>query len=227
MKYKVNKTDADLKEDVLSELKYAPSVKATDIGVLVKDGTVTLNGDVPSCFEKWDAVRAAGRVAGVRVIADEIKVKPPDSLGHTDREMAAAASKQISWSAMIPMESVKVLISDGWITLEGQVEWWYQKKAAENIARYLTGVKGVTNLISLQSRPTTARIETDIRSAYIRSALLDANKIFTETSGSKVTLRGKVRNHAERDEAERIAWAAQGVHGVDNLLTVDWSWLGE
>jgi len=227
MTSKTDKTDTELKDDVLSQLKFEPSVKATDIGVLVKDGSVTLNGEVPTFFEKWDAVRAAERVAGVRSIADEIKVNLPDNLRHNDADIAAAAAKQIGWSSMIPAETVTALVRDGWITLEGEVEHWYQKSAAEKGVRYLAGVKGVTNLISLKSGPTATGIEADIKSAYARSALLDANKIQAEIFGSKVILRGKVRNHAELNEAERVAWAAPGVHAVENLLTVNWSWLGE
>jgi osmotically-inducible protein OsmY len=224
---KQNKTDIELKSDVLAQLKYEPSVKVTQIGVLVKDGTVTLNGEVPSYFEKWDAVRSAERVAGVRAIADEIKVNVPDNLRHTDEDIATAAAKQIGWSAVIPDDSIKAVVRDSWITLEGEVEHWHQKIAAENLVHYLAGVKGVTNLIKLKSGPTSSGIESDIKSAYARSALLDANEIQAKISGSKVTLRGKVRNHAEREEAARVAWAAPGVHAVENLLTVNWPWLGE
>ena len=220
----MEKTDADIKTDVLSELKYEPSVKATDIGVLVKDGSVTLNGNVANYFEKWDAVRAAKRVAGVRAIADEIEVKLLDPLRHTDGDIAAAAANQIGWTSTIPADAVKVMVSEGWITLEGEVGWWYQKNAAENAVRYLTGVKGVSNLISIKPKLKSKDVETAIKSAFERNALLDADKIQVETSENKVTLRGQVRNHAERDEAERVAWAAPGVFSVDNQLTVMFSW---
>lgn len=224
MKSNIKKTDTELKKDVLAELKYEPSVKVTDIGVLVNDGAVTLNGYASTYGEKWDAVRAAKRVAGVKAIADDIEVKLPDSQRRTDGDIAAAAANQIDWSTTIPTGTIEVAVREGWITLEGEVEWWYQKDAAENAVRYLAGVKGVSNLITIKPKVASAEVATAIKSAFERNALLDANKIQVETSGNKVVLRGKVRNHAERDEAERAAWGAPGVWSVDNKLKVAWSW---
>ena len=223
-----DKTDTEIKSDVLLELKYEPSVKVTDIGVLVKDGTVTLTGFATSYGEKYDAVQTAKRVGGVRAIADEIEVKFAGSSKHDDSDIAAAAANNIEWlSWNMPGKTVQVTVQKGWITLEGQVEWWYQKDAAENTVRYLSGVKGVSNQIKIKSKVTAAKVEKEIQASFERSALLDAKKIEVETSGSKVTLTGKVRNHAERDEAERIAWASPGVYSVDNELSVEWSWFGE
>ena len=224
MKSNIKKTDTELKKDVLAELKYEPSVKVTDIGVLVNDGAVTLNGYASTYGEKWDAVRAAKRVAGVKAIADDIEVKLADSPRRTDGDIAAAAANQIDWSTTIPTGTIEVTVREGWITLEGEVEWWYQKDAAENAVRYLAGVKGVSNLITIKPKVASAEVATAIKSAFERNALLDANKIQVETSGNKVVLRGKVRNHAERDEAERAAWGAPGVWSVDNKLKVAWSW---
>jgi osmotically-inducible protein OsmY len=220
MKSNVKKSDAVLKNDVLAELKYQPSVNVADIGVLVKDGTVTLNGYASTYWEKWDAVRAAKRVAGVKALADDIEVKLPDSNQRSDGDIASAAADQIAWSTAIPAEAVKVTVSKGWITLEGKVEWWYQKNAAENAVRYLTGVTGVINLISVEPKVVPSDVETAIKSAFERSALLDAKKIRVETSGSKVVLRGTVRSFAERDEAEQAAWTAPGVNKVEDELTV-------
>ena len=224
----IQKTDAEIKTDVLSELKYEPSVKVTDIGVLVKEGTVTLNGYATSYGEKWDAVKTVKRVAGVKAIADDIAVRFSDTLRPpTDGDIATAASNSLEWSLTVPPKAVQITVREGWITLEGQVEWWYQKDAAETAVRRLTGVKGVLNSISIKPRVSAMKVETAIESAFERSALLDAKKVHVETSGNRVTLRGQVRNHAERDEAERVAWAAPGVFSVDNEITVEWSWFGE
>jgi osmotically-inducible protein OsmY len=224
MKSNREKSDTQLKTDVLAELKYEPSVKVTDIGVLVKDGTVTLNGYATSYGEKWDAVRAAKRVAGVHEIADDIEVKLPGSVRRTDGDIAGAAANQIERSMKIPTGTAEVTVRGGWITLEGESEWGYQKNAAENAVRYLAGVKGVTNQIKIKPKLVAAEVETAIKCAFERTALLDAKKIQVETSGNQVILRGKVRNYAEREEAERVAWAAPGVFSVDNQLKVEWSW---
>ncbi|MEE3716763.1 BON domain-containing protein [Tumidithrix elongata RA019] len=218
----IEKTDSVLKTDVLSELKYDPSVKVTDIGVLVKDGVVTLNGYATSSGEKWEAVRAAKRVAGVRAIADDIEVKLPESLQRTDGDIAAAAAHHIDWFTTIPRGTVKVTVRDGWITLDGEVEWQYLKEAAGHFLHHLSGVKGVSNLISINPKLTKTEIEADIKSAFKRSAILDARNIQVEVLGSKVTLRGKVRNYTEMEEAERAAWAAPGVFSVDDQLSVKW-----
>ena len=224
MKSDFKKTDLELKTDVLAELRYEPGVEVTDIGVLVKDGAVTLNGFVTSYGERWDAVRATKRVAGVIAIADDMEVKLPNSVRRTDGEIAAAAANQINWSSTtILPEGIQVTVREGRITLEGEVEWWYQKSSAETAVQHLAGVKGVTNLITIKPKLSPANIETDIQSAFKRNALFDAKKIQVEASGNKVILRGTVRNYAEQEEAERVAWAAPGVYSVDNQIKRDWS----
>jgi len=224
MRFNGTKTDAELKKDILEELLYDPGVNVAEIGVLVKDGTVTLNGNVSSYSEKLNAVQATKRIAGVTAIADDIEVKLPESHRRTDGDIAAAAANQIKWSTTIPSGAVEVTVRDGWVTLEGKVEAWYQRLAAENVVKRLAGVKDVTNLVTITPKPAQAQIATSIKSAFERNALLDAGKVQVETSGNTVTLRGKVRNHAEKDEAERVAWAAPGVELVKNKLKVAWPW---
>lgn len=220
----IAKSDAEIKSDVLAELIFEPSVKIADIGVLVKDGVVTLNGYATNYGEKWNAVLAAKRVAGVIAVADDIELKMTDSHHRTDGDIAATAVKQINLSVTIPPGAAQVTVREGWVTLDGEVEWWYQKNAAENAVQYLAGVKGVINLIAIKPKLEPVAVETAIKSAFERSALLDAKLIQVETAGNKVVLRGKVRNHHEREEAERAAWAASGVSSVDNQIKIEWSW---
>ena len=217
------KSDAEIKTDVLAELEYEPSVKVADIGVLVKDGTVTLNGFATSYAEKWEAVRAAKRVSGVTAIADDIKVKLWDSFVRTDGDIATTAANQIKWITSIPTGKVQLTVSDGWITLEGELEWWFEKIEAERAVQSLAGVKGVTNEIKIKPKVSAPVIELDIERALERNALLDDRDIEVAVSGTKVTLRGTVSNYSEREEAVRIAWAAAGVTSVDDKLDIDWS----
>jgi osmotically-inducible protein OsmY len=224
MKTITEKTDSELKTDVLAELKYEPGVNTSDIGVLAKDGAVTLNGFVTNYGEKWNAVRATKRVAGVRAVADDIVVKLHSSIIRPDGEIASAAANQISWFSPTPKGAVQVMVRDGWLTLEGEVELGYQRGDVEDNVQFLAGVKGVTNLITVKSKLSAVNVKDEIETAFERSALLDADKIEVQTAGTTVTLRGQVRNHAERDEAERVAWAAPGVGTVDNKIEVKWSW---
>ena len=222
MKTTAQKGDTEIKNDVLAELKYEPCVSIADIGVLVKDGAVTLNGFATSYSEKWNAVTATKRVAGVRAIADDIVVNLPHSQLRTDGDIAVAAANQIGWFTSIPPGVAKITVRDGWITLEGELEFGYQKSDAQENVQFLAGVKGVTNLITIKSNLAATPVKAAIESAFERSALLDAEKIEVKMSGSKVTLSGKVRNYTERDEAERVAWAASGVWSVDNKIEVKW-----
>ncbi|MEI6032964.1 MAG: BON domain-containing protein [Verrucomicrobiae bacterium] len=222
MKTNIQKTDEVIKADVLAELKFDPHVKVTDIGVLVTGGTVTLNGYATSYGEKWEAVKATKRVAGVNAIADDMEVRPPNSSRQTDGDIAHAALKLIDASPSVQAGTVHVTVSEGWVTLEGEVEWWHQRDSAKNAIRHLPGLKGVSNLISIKSIVTSEEVEKDIRAAFERNALLDSSKIKVETSGHHVVLHGRVRNYAEREEAERVAGCALGVTSVDNQLAVRW-----
>ena len=223
MKITLEKSDTEIKNDVLAELKYEPSVKVTDIGVLVKDGTVTLNGCATSYAEKWEAVRAAKRVAGVTAIADDITVKPWDSFVRTDSDIAATAAHQIKWITSIPTGKVQLTVSDSWITLDGELEWWFEKEEAERTVRSLAGVKGVSNLIKIKPKLSSSEIISEIKSAFERNSQLYDCGIEVEASEGKVTLRGTVYNFTEREEAVRVAWAAAGVLSVDDRLEIDWS----
>jgi osmotically-inducible protein OsmY len=218
------KSDTDLKNDVLAELRFEPSVNVTDIGVLVKDGTVTLNGFASTYEEKWGAVRAAKRVSGVNGLADDIEVRLWDSFKRSDGDIASAAANQIKWFTALPNGTTRVTVSDGWITLEGEVEWYFQKTRAQDAIQFLAGVKGVNNLITIKPRLPAGNAAAEIESAYGRNALLCAETITVEVSGKKVTLSGEVSSYAKREEAERIAWAAPGVWSVDNGIVVKWSW---
>lgn len=219
-----NKTDMELKTDVLAELTYEPTVKVTDIGVEVKEGVVTLAGHVATYSEKWNAIESAKRVAGVKAIADEIRIQLSDSMHRTDGDIAGEAVTRLDWITNLPKGAVKVSVRDGCITLDGQLEWWYQKRAAENAVQHLKGVKEVTNLIIIKPTHPHGNIEAAITSAFERNAILEARKIQVQTEESRVTLRGTVKSYAERDEAERTAWAAPGVYSVDNQIQVEWFW---
>jgi len=224
MKTSIERSDEEMKIDVLAELEFDPSVKVSDIGVLVKDGTVTLNGFATSYGERFAAVRSAKRVAGVKAIADDIEVKLPDSFRRTDGEIAAAAAHQIKWNTTIPPGVAQVTVRDGWITLQGEFAWWHEKNAAEEAVHHLAGVKGVTNLITLKPKEAPADIESIIKEAIERNSLLVSEQIQVEAVGNEVILRGKVRSYTAREEAERVAWAAPGVFSVTNELDVEWFW---
>lgn len=214
----LTKTDEQLQHDVLDELKWDAQVQPNEVGVSVKDGIVTLFGFVDSYLKKWSAEEAAHRVAGVKAVVNEIEVKLATE--RTDEDIAEAVVRALEWDAFLPAGKVKPTVSKGWVTLEGSVEWQYQREEAERVIRRISGVKGITNLITVRPSTSPSDLKKKIEEALVRNAQIDAGKIQVEVQGSKAILRGSVRSWAEKQEAERIAWSAPGISEVQNLITV-------
>jgi len=217
----MKKSDSQLQQDVLQELKYEPSISASEIGVTVKDGIVGLTGNVQSYATKYTATHAAERVAGVRAVTDELKVDLPAFHVRDDEDIARAVLNALQWNVWVPAARIKVKVADGWITLEGEVDHKYEKTAAEDAVRNLTGLKGVTNLIILTTPAVSpSELKTNIEQALRRAAEIDADKIDVRVEKDKVILNGTVASWAERDEAERAAWSAPGVNEVVDYLDI-------
>jgi osmotically-inducible protein OsmY len=214
------RTDAQIQLDVIDELRWDPKISEKEIGVAVKDGVVTLSGFVPSYAERFAAEIATERVSGVRAVATELAVKLAAERTRSDTEIAHKAVDALKWDVMVPDEQIKLRVVDGWVTLEGETEWQYQKEAAARSVRYLIGVRGLTNAIVVKSKVSPFEVSTAIKNALRRSAELDAEKVQVAAKDGTVTLRGKVRSWAERQDVERAAWSAPGVTDVVDELTI-------
>ena len=214
------KSDAQLKDDVTSELKWEPSINASQVGVAVKHGVVTLTGYLDTYAEKYAIERAVARVEGVHAVAIELDVKLSASHRRTDTDIALAAESALKWHVGVPSEHIQVKVEKGWITLKGEVEWDYQRKNAEKAVRSLTGVVGVSNSILLKASMTPTHVTALIHDALVRHAEREAKKIEVNLLGSVVTLRGEVDSYADRAAAFGAAWAAPGISNVVNEIKV-------
>jgi osmotically-inducible protein OsmY len=216
------KTDAQLKQDVIAELTWEPSVNASQIGVEVKDGTVTLAGHVDSYMEKLAAERAAQRVSGVKGLAVEMDVRLPGLNKRTDADIARSAQNVLEWTTSVPRDAVKVKAENGWITLSGELEWDYQREAAKAAVRYMLGVVGVSDEMTLKPRASMTLVKSEIEAALKRRAKSDSQQISVDVHGADVTLSGTVRSWSERELAADSAWSTPGVRKVIDNIRIDY-----
>ncbi|TDB70891.1 BON domain-containing protein [Micromonospora sp. KC721] len=218
----VTRTDQDLRNDVLDELTWDPRVSPTGVGVIVTEGVVTLTGWVDSYAARWAAERAAHRVARVRAVANDLGVRIAPSAQRTDAEIALAAERALEWDAFVPVENLEVTVADGRVTLRGPVEWEYQRRAAERVVGRLTGVRGVSNGITVQpaSRPGGDELPERIVDALVRSGATEPDRVSIQVYGDTAVVDGQVHSVTERDEVERIIWSAPGIREVHNHVTV-------
>src|ERR1700704_5769923 len=214
------KSDSEIERDVKEELQWDPDLDATDIAVSVKKGVITITGFVKSYTDKYEAEAAAKRVAGVTGVANDLEVRMPSVDERPDPDIARDAVSALKSQLPISSENMKVIVKNGWVTLEGEAEWQYQRQTAEIAVRRIKGVKGVSNTILLKPRAEPTEVKRKIQEALRRSAEVDANRIEVEARGGEVILKGTVRSWIEREEAERAAWAGPGVTKVEDRIVV-------
>ncbi len=212
-------TDEKLQCDVIEQLQWEPTVNSADIGVTVKSGVVTLSGKVNSLAKKRAIEKAVKRMPGVKAIALDVEIEIPGCSARTDSDIALAAESALKWDVLVPHNQITITVFNGFITLEGEVDQYFQKESAEHAVSRLAGVRGVDNLIVVKPKVAPVEVSEKIEAAFKRDAALDAENIKVKADGSTVTLSGKVKSWAEADEAESAAWAAPGVSNVVNMLT--------
>lgn len=214
------KTDQQLQQDVMDELKWDPLLTASEIGVSVKNSVVTLSGYVNSYSKKLAAENAAKRVKGVRAVAEDIEIRLGMDGRRNDTEIAQAALNALKWNTNVPDERIKLKVENGWVNLEGDVDWQFQKSTAENAISNISGVRGIRNLITITPKVNISGVENRIKNALQRSAAIEAGNIAVRAEGNKVILKGKVRSWAERREVERAVWSTPGVAEVEDDLLI-------
>jgi osmotically-inducible protein OsmY len=214
------RSDEEIQRDVLEELKWDARLQPNEIGVIVKNGIVTLTGWIDSYLKKVAAEEDAQRVPGVKAVVNDIEVRLPGSAERTDADLAKAVLDALRWDAAVPADNIEVTVDHGWVTLKGEVEYAFQKREAERVVERIAGVKGVTNLIEVRPRVTPEDLKEKIRQALVREAQLDASHITVDVQGGKIILRGRVRSYAEKKAAEEVAWHTPGVTDVENQIEV-------
>jgi len=215
------KSDSQIQKDVMEQLKWEPFLNASEIGVAVKNGIVTLSGNVDSYSKKITAENAAKKVAGVKAIAEDIQIGVSPAYNKTDMEIAEAVLNALKWHSAVQEEKIKIKVENGNVTLNGEVEWEYQRTSAKSAIENLAGVRSVFNLVSVKPKVSPSEIQLKISSAFHRSATIDSAKITADVAGSKVTLHGKVRSFAEKEDAEDAAWNAPGITSVESDLEIE------